>query len=78
MIFFALNMIWGALRRFITWRLSQKHKKGRVRMLIESLEKYRSRQMVNLHDMYTSNINRIQENYHQQVKEFPLMVVYIF
>uniref|UniRef100_A0A915ID04 Ig-like domain-containing protein n=1 Tax=Romanomermis culicivorax TaxID=13658 RepID=A0A915ID04_ROMCU len=65
---FALNVISGAIRRLVVWRVSKLERTGRVRMLLESMEKYKSKQMVNLHDMYASNINQIRENYRQQLE----------
>lgn len=67
--FFALNMIYSAIRRLVLWRLSEMEQTSRMRCLLESMEKYRQRQMENLHEIYTSNINQVRENYHQQVEQ---------
>ena len=67
MVFFALNAISGGIRRLIAWRVTDIQRKSRARLLVESMEKYRTRQLQNLQEIYTSNITQIRENYHQQV-----------
>lgn len=40
---------------------------NRVSRMVEALEKYRQRQMANLHESYQKKIGLLRENYHQQV-----------
>ena len=41
---------------------------SRVRSMVEAIEKYRQRQMDNLHETYHRRVAAVRENYHQQVR----------
>jgi len=67
--FFILNVIYAAIRRLVIWRISKLEQNSRVRLLLEAMEKYRQRQLDNLHETYTSKMNMIRDNYHVQVEQ---------
>lgn len=68
-ISFVLNILWIISRKTILWWIKRAERLSRVRNMIEACEKYRQRQMVNLHDTYHKRMNHIRENYHQQVEQ---------
>lgn len=80
---FVLNIVWVGVRKLSLWLIDRSERLNRVRSMLEAMEKYRTKQMDNLHENYQRKVNAIrvmsssmwiefqtfQENYHQQVDE---------
>lgn len=66
---FLLNIIWLTLRKMILWWINRAERISRVSKMVEAIERYRQRQMLNLHDTYNRRINHVRDHYHQQVEQ---------
>uniref|UniRef100_A0A915EBX5 Ig-like domain-containing protein n=1 Tax=Ditylenchus dipsaci TaxID=166011 RepID=A0A915EBX5_9BILA len=66
---FILNLIWIVCRKTILWWLNRAERMHRVRSMVEAMEKYRQKQMENLHETYHRRIAAVRDNYHQQVEQ---------
>ncbi|KAI1721269.1 immunoglobulin domain and leucine-rich repeat-containing protein 2 [Ditylenchus destructor] len=66
---FILNLLWIACRKTVLWWINRTERMSRVRTMVEAMEKYRQKQMENLHETYHRNLQNIRDNYHQQVEQ---------
>lgn len=66
---FVFNILWIISRKTILWWINRAERLSRVRSMVEACEKYRQRQMENLHETYHRKVEQIRENYHQQVEQ---------
>ncbi|KAI6235679.1 Ig-like domain-containing protein [Aphelenchoides besseyi] len=66
---FIVNLIWIVVRKISLWWINRSERINRVRTTVEAMEKYRQKQMENLHDNYQKRITAIRENCHQQVEQ---------
>ncbi|VDM39151.1 unnamed protein product [Toxocara canis] len=66
---FVLNILWITCRKTGLWWIRRAERLSRVRSMVEAVEKYRQKQMLNLHESYRTRIDHVRENYHQQVDQ---------
>ncbi|KHN88349.1 Uncharacterized protein Tcan_15698 [Toxocara canis] len=64
---FVLNILWITCRKTGLWWIRRAERLSRVRSMVEAVEKYRQKQMLNLHESYRTRIDHVRENYHQQM-----------
>ncbi|CAB3403023.1 unnamed protein product [Caenorhabditis bovis] len=68
LVSFLLNITWILTRKSALWWIQRAERLSRVRKMVEAMEKYRARQMENLHETYTRRVQLVRDNYHQQVE----------
>uniref|UniRef100_A0A914WPT8 Ig-like domain-containing protein n=1 Tax=Plectus sambesii TaxID=2011161 RepID=A0A914WPT8_9BILA len=66
---FIVNILWLGVRKVVLWYIHRAERTSRVRKMVEAMEKYRQKQLYNLHEKYNKRLGHIRDNYHQQVEQ---------